>query len=86
MRTVGGASEREPMRTYVRMSFHSEGASPVKVLDVMRALGFEEAMGMHDFVYKWKDRTTLHEVLQLTSQMHEHLKGLDVNYEITTIS
>jgi hypothetical protein len=74
------------MRTYVRMSFHSEGASPVKVLDVMRNLGFEEAMGMHDFVYKWKEPATLAEVLRLTGQMHEHLKGLDVSYEITTIS
>jgi len=74
------------MRTYVRMSFHSEGASPVKVLDTMRALGFEESMGLHDFVYKWKEQTTIEEVIQLTAKMHERLKGLDVNYEITTIS
>ena len=74
------------MRTYVRMTFHSEGASPLKVLDVKRSLGFEEAMGIHDFVYKWKDRTTLDEVIRLTTSMHERLKGLDVSYEITTIS
>ncbi|HLN52047.1 MAG: hypothetical protein ACLQD9_08560 [Thermoplasmata archaeon] len=74
------------MRTYVRMSFHSEGASPSKVLDAMRALGFEESMGLHDFVYKWKERTTIEDVIQLTTKMHERLKGLDVSYEITTIS
>jgi hypothetical protein len=74
------------MRTYVRMSFHSEGASPSKVLDTMRALGFEESMGLHDFVYKWKERTTIEDVVQLTTKMHERLKGLDVSYEITTIS
>jgi hypothetical protein len=74
------------MRTYVRMTFHSEGADPPKVMEVMRQLGFEESMGMHDFVYKWKDRTTIDEVVRLTSQMHERLKGLDVSYEITTIS
>jgi hypothetical protein len=74
------------MRTYVRMTFHSEGASPLKVLDVMRGLGFEEAMGIHDFVYKWKDRTTIDDVIRLTTDMHERLKGLDVSYEITTIS
>jgi hypothetical protein len=74
------------MRTYVRMIFDSEGASPVEVLAVMRELGFEESMGMHDFVYKWKDRASLEEVLKLIGSMHERMKGLHVNYEITTIS
>jgi hypothetical protein len=74
------------MRTYVRMIFDSEGASPVDVLRVMRELGFEESMGMHDFVYKWKDRAALDEVLKLIGSMHDRLKGLRVNYEITTIS
>lgn len=74
------------MRTYVRMIFHSEGASPSAVLKVMRELGFEESMGMHDFVFKWKERATLDEVLKLVTEMHGRMKGLDVNYEITTIS
>ena len=74
------------MRTYVRMTFHSEGASPLKVIETMRALGFEESMGMHDFVYKWKDATSIDEVARLMTTMHERLRGLDVNYEITTIS
>jgi hypothetical protein len=74
------------MRTYVRMVFHSEGASPLEVLKVMRELGFEESMGMHDFVYKWKDRASLDEVIELVGKMHARMKGLDVNYEITTIS
>ena len=74
------------MRTYVRMTFHSEGASPLKTLETMRSLGFEESMGMHDFVYKWKDKATIEDVLRLMTEMHDRLKGLDVNYEITTIS
>lgn len=74
------------MRTYVRMIFHSEGASPTDVLRVMRDLGFEESMGMHDFVFKWKDRATLDEVLKLVTEMHGRMKGLNVNYEVTTVS
>jgi hypothetical protein len=74
------------MRTYVRMTFHSEGANPSKVRDAMRSVGFEESMGMHDFVYKWKDRANLDEVIRLVGEMHARMKGLDVNYEITTIS
>jgi len=74
------------MRTYVRMTFHSEGADPTKVVDVMHGLGFEESMGMHDFVFKWKEKAGIEDVIRLTTQMHERLRGLDVNYEITTIS
>ncbi|HYK93439.1 MAG TPA: hypothetical protein VEY07_05290 [Thermoplasmata archaeon] len=74
------------MRTYVRMIFHSEGASPMSVLSVMHDLGFEQSMGMHDFVYTWKERTSLDEVLKLVSTMHGRIKGMDVNYEITTVS
>ncbi len=74
------------MRTYVRMTFHSEGANPLSVLDAMRGLGFEESMGIHDFVYKWKEHTTIDDVVKLSTRMHERLKGLDVSYEITTIS
>ncbi|MCI4331206.1 MAG: hypothetical protein L3K19_05095 [Thermoplasmata archaeon] len=74
------------MRTYVRMIFHSEGASPEIVLKVMRDLGFEESMGMHDFVYKWKEKASIDEVIKLISSMHGRMKGLNVNYEITTIS
>jgi len=74
------------MRTYVRMTFHSEGADPSRVVEIMRAVGFEESMGMHDFVYRWKDKAAMAEVIQLVTTMHEKLKGLDVSYEITTIT
>ena len=74
------------MRTYVRMIFHSEGADPQTVLSTMRGLGFEESMGMHDFVYKWKDKESFDEVIRLVTEMHGRMKGLNVNYEITTIS
>ena len=74
------------MRTYVRMLFHSEGSDPHGVVTIMRALGFEESMGMHDFVYKWKEKATFDDVIGLVTQMHQRLKGLDVHYEITTIT
>ncbi len=74
------------MRTYVRVIFNSEGADPQEVTRVMRDLGFEESMGMHDFVYKWKNRASIEEVLGLISTMHARIKGLHLNYEVTTIA
>jgi hypothetical protein len=74
------------MRTYVRMIFQSEGAGPRAVLLAMRELGFEESMGMHDFVYRWKEQSPFEEVIALVTRMHERLNGMKVSYEITTIS
>jgi hypothetical protein len=74
------------MRTYVRMIFQSEGASPIEILKAMRELKFEESMGMHDFVYRWSKSPSIEEVLELVTTMHHRLKGLGVNYEVTTIA
>ncbi|HTT34890.1 MAG TPA: hypothetical protein VMH78_03345 [Thermoplasmata archaeon] len=74
------------MRTYVRTIFHSEGADPLTLLEVMRGLGFEQSMGLHDFVYSWKERAGLDDVLKLVSEMHRRMKGLDVHYEVTTVT
>ena len=61
------------MRTYVRMTFHSEGANPLKVLETMKTLGFEESNGMHDYVYKWKEKASLDEIIRLMTVMQERL-------------
>ncbi len=74
------------MRTYVRMIFQSEGSSPREVLRVMQQMKFEESMGIHDFVFKWTKQPSFEEVLELVTAMHGRLKGLGVNYEITTIA
>ncbi len=74
------------MRTYVRMLFHSEGSDPHAIVGTMRSLGFEESMGMHDFVFKWKEKATFDDVIGLITEMHHRMKGMDVHYEITTIS
>jgi hypothetical protein len=73
------------MRTYVRMIFYTEGVSPRDVVPIMRSLGFEESLGMHDFVYKWKRKVKMDEVLEVIHKMHERLKGKKIGYEVTTV-
>jgi len=75
------------MRTYVRMLFNSEGAEPKEVVGIMRELGFEPSFGTHDFVYKWDGKkTSIEDVLDLIGKMHKRMKGLNLSYEITTVS
>ncbi|MFZ0830461.1 MAG: hypothetical protein WAN40_04920 [Thermoplasmata archaeon] len=52
----------------------------------MRELQFEESMGIHDFVFKWTKQPSIEDVLNLVTTMHGRLKGLGVNYEVTTIA
>lgn len=73
------------MRTYVRMIHNSEGASPKEVISVMDKMGFESALGTHDFVYKWKNKTEIKEVLELIENMHKSMKSMNVSYEVTTV-
>jgi hypothetical protein len=74
------------MRTYVRIIFNSEGASPQQIIPIMKELGFEESIGINDFVYKWPDRVPLSEILKLVGEMHRRLKGLQVGYEISSVT
>lgn len=73
------------MRTYVRMIYNTEGASPRASVGIMDKLGFEPALGTHDFVYKWKSKTEINDVLELIEAMHTSLKGMNISYEITTV-
>ena len=73
------------MKTYLTIWFNSEGASPLEVVERLRALGFKPMKGYYDHVYDWKKRVTLEEVFQLTGALHETLKGLKVMYKLETV-
>jgi hypothetical protein len=75
------------MKTYIRLIVNSEGASPVEVASALQELGFTAALGQHDFVYDWgkKKDIAVEVVLGFIERVHRRLKGLNVQYEITTI-
>ena len=74
------------MRTYVRMVFSSEGIDPKTIVPIMAEVGFEPSLGIHDFVYEWgKKHAKLDDVFDLAARLHSRLKGVNVQYEITTV-
>ena len=72
------------MKTYLNIVFYSEGANPVEVVELLRALGFEALTGVHDHVYDWGRDVDLDDILQIATSVHETLKGLKVFYKIET--
>ena len=72
------------VKTYLTIWFYSEGASPLEVVDRLRALGFKPLRGYHDHVYEWSKKVELEDILQLANAVHETLKGLKVLYKLET--
>lgn len=74
------------MKTYVTITFNSEGAKPSKVAETLSALGFKPLHGIYDFAYNWSgNKREVIETLQFMDQVHEKLKGCNVQYQVTTI-
>jgi hypothetical protein len=73
------------LKTYLTFWFDSEGASPIVVVEKLRALGFKAVKGEYDFVYDWGRKVELEEILQIGTAIHETLKGLKVLYKFETV-
>jgi hypothetical protein len=77
---IGGAK----MKTYLKITFHSEGAKPTEIETRLEALGFRPLTGIYDFVYEWGNSATVEDALWFADKIHETLKGLDVLFELET--
>jgi hypothetical protein len=73
------------METYLRVTFHSEGAAPSEVADRLVGFGFVPTQGNYDFVYDWKSSATTEDILDLGDEVGRLLRGYRVLYEIETV-
>ena len=73
------------METYLRVTFHSEGAKPTEVADRLLGFGFQPTQGNYDFVYDWKAAATTDQILDLADEVRRLLQGYRVLYELETV-
>jgi hypothetical protein len=74
------------MKTYLTLTFNSEGSSPSEVKDQLMNLGFKAAKGSYDFAYEWdKDEVTVEELVWFADKVHSALKKYNVLFSIETI-
>jgi len=73
------------METYLRVTFHSEGARPSEVADRLQRFGFVPTQGNYDFVYDWNGSATREQLLDLSDEVTGLLRGYGVLYEIETV-
>jgi hypothetical protein len=73
------------METYLRVTFHSEGAKPSEVADRLVGFGFHPTQGNYDFVYDWKSPAGTEQILDLANEITRLLRGHRVLLEIETV-
>jgi len=73
------------MKTYLSVTFSSEGASPSEVRDRLMQIGLQAIKGNYDFIYEWGKDPDLEMLLMLADKIHTALKGMNVLFSIETI-
>ncbi len=71
------------MKTYIKMSFSSEGGGPKKAIEILGNMGFTPVVGLQDFHIEW-DKHESHKYLDKIQKMHEALQGLNIRYQLIT--
>jgi len=72
------------MRTFVVVTFSSEGGSASQVVNKLMDMGFETTLGSHDFVYHWDKNATAENVIALVDKVQAKLKGMNVLLQFAT--
>ncbi len=74
------------MKTYLTITFNSEGSRPSEIKTQLMNLGFKAAKGSYDFVYEWDEKeVTIDELVWFADKIHSALKKHNVLFSIDTI-
>jgi len=73
------------MKTYLRIIFSSEGASPSEIKSRLLELGFKAVKGSYDFVYEWSREPDIDTLLWFADKVQVTLKGTGVMFSLETI-
>jgi hypothetical protein len=74
------------MKTYLTITFTTEGGRPSEVSSLLQGIGFKPMTGNYDFVYSWpKKAVDPSETLDLADLVQATLKGMKVLFKFETV-
>ena len=73
------------MKTYVEVMVSADGEKASIIVQRLQELGLESSFGEHDFVYNWKDKASMPDVLAFVDRVQSKLKGTGAILNFTTI-
>ena len=76
----------KPMKTYLKVTFSSEGAKPSEVINRLRSLGFKPVIGEQDMIYEWGDNATTEDSIWFADKIQATLEGFKVLFQIETLN
>jgi hypothetical protein len=73
------------VRSYLTLTFSSEGAKPSDVVEKLHMLGFKPTTGAYDFIYDWGRNASVQDAIYFADKIQETLKGCDVQFHLETV-
>ena len=74
------------MKTYLTLTFTTEGGRPSDVTSLLQGIGFKPMTGNYDFVYDWQKKfVSAEEAVSLADRVQATLKGMKVLFKIETV-
>lgn len=73
------------MKSYLTVTFSSEGVKPSEVVERLHMLGFKPTHGQYDFIYNWGKHATVKDAIWFSDRIHETLKGCSVLFHLETL-
>ncbi|MCL4314196.1 MAG: hypothetical protein M1454_00495 [Candidatus Thermoplasmatota archaeon] len=72
------------MKTYLDVTFSSEGAKPSEIINRLRSLGFKPIIGEHDMVYEWGKNASAEDSIWFADKIQAAMEGFKVMFHIET--
>ena len=73
------------MKTYLTVTFNSEGMKPSKVVDRLSTLGFAPTHGNYDFVYEWDKTASIKDAVWFADKIHTTLQGTGCFFKVESV-
>lgn len=74
------------MKTYLTITFNSEGSPPSEIKNQLLNMGFKATKGNYDFLYEWDDEEVgVENLVWFADKVHSALKGTKVSFNIETV-
>ncbi len=70
------------IRTYLKLWFSSEGELPSRVTSMLVGMGFKPTPGEYDYVYIWRKKPSVDDLVQLAEQVQQTLKGTNTYFKL----
>ncbi len=74
------------MKTYLKVTFSSEGAKPSEIINRLRSLGFKPLIGEQDLIYEWGENATTEDSIWFADKIQATLEGFKVLFQIETLN